>query len=57
MSFGIVYCANCKREVHQDGGNRSWRHCDDKTTICAGFSAEYVDNVKDIVGKWCGRDK
>ena len=34
MSYGIVICSKCKREVHQDGSEHSWRHCEDKTAIC-----------------------
>lgn len=56
MSTGLVICSLCNHEVHQDGPNHSWRHCDDKTPICEGAKAIYPNTSDEIVGKWCGRD-
>ena len=56
MSFGIVYCSKCKMEVHQDGPNQTWRHCEDKSPQCDGAVAAYPNNTNEIIGKWCGRD-
>lgn len=70
MSYGLVICGACKREVHQDGpselvphtfGNGSsevttWRHCEDKTPRCAGASSKYPESTVEIVGPFCGRD-
>jgi hypothetical protein len=56
MSTGLVICRKCFREVHQDGENRSWRHCEDKTPMCPGGSAIYPLSEKYIKGKWCGKD-
>lgn len=47
MSYGIVICSVCSRELHQ-GGNREiangWRHCEGNTPKCEGASAEYAVN-------------
>ena len=56
MSYGIVICSVCKREVHQDGPNHTWTHCEDKTPRCEKAHSSYPDNVGEIVGKWCGMD-
>lgn len=56
MSYGIVICSVCKSEVHQDGENHGWRHCEDKTPRCEGGSSGYPQSLSEIVGKWCGRD-
>jgi len=56
MSFGIVICGVCKREVHQDGENQSWRHCEDKTARCEGAYSTCPNDLEEIVGEWCGRD-
>lgn len=56
MSYGLVICSVCKREVHQDGPNQTWRHCEDKTPRCAGAVSAYPQTTNEIRGKWCGRD-
>ena len=59
MSYGIVVCSICKREMHQDGDNHTWRHCEDKTPRCVGAYLIYPRpyDLKNIVGKWCGCDE
>ena len=56
MSTGLVICSICKREVHQDGENHSWRHCEDKTLRCEGASSVYPKSKDEIMGKYCGCD-
>lgn len=56
MSTGLVICSVCLREVHQDGPDYSWRHCEDKSPRCEGARSTYPMTVADIVGVWCGRD-
>ena len=59
MSYGIVMCSICHREVHQDGprdNGNGWRHCEDRSIICTGGQASYPESVEQIKGKWCGRD-
>ena len=60
MSYGIVICSSCLRELHQDGdravGN-GWLHCEDKTPICVGGTADYPKSETEIRGAWCGRDR
>ncbi len=56
MSYGLVICGVCKREVHQDGPDHSWRHCEDKTPICFGATTPYPRDSKEIVGEFCGAD-
>jgi len=56
MSTGLVICSKCYREVHQDGENHSWRHCEDKTSRCEGASSIYPLSRSFIKGKYCGRD-
>lgn len=43
MSYGLVICSLCKREVHQDDENRSWQHCDDQTPLCVGAQGVYPE--------------
>jgi hypothetical protein len=63
VSYGLVICNQCKREVHQDGsptlpnGPNTWRHCEDKTPRCVGAVSIYPSARADIAGKWCGRDE
>ncbi len=57
MSAGLLICSICKREVHQDGENHSWRHCEDLTPICEQAGLEYPTTNSDIVGEYCGRDE
>lgn len=47
-------CSKCKREIHQDGPNRSWQHCPDKTPICQDADKVYVDG--NGIGVFCNRD-
>lgn len=56
MSTGLVVCSICHREIHQDGPDHSWRHCEDKTPRCEGASIEYPKTRGEIVGSWCGAD-
>lgn len=55
MSYGLVICSKCGREVHQDRV-RGWFHCEDNTPRCDGASAAYPGSPGEIVGKCCGRD-
>lgn len=61
MSTGITVCSVCKREAHQDGprewGTVTWRHCEDKTRLCAGAAVAYAPSESAIVGRWCGEDR
>ena len=57
MSTGIVICSECKREVHQDGENQTWRHCGDKTPRCEGAKSVYPKSRDEIEGKYCGVDE
>jgi len=54
MSYGVVICSLCKREVHLE--NRTWIHCEDGTALCNGANPIYPHTLADIRGKWCGRD-
>ncbi len=60
MSYGIVICSICFREVHQIGPQNSiekgWRHCEDKTPRCKGAQSVYPKDKSQIKGKWCGMD-
>jgi len=63
MSSGIVICSKCKHEVHQigwletkKGREHNWQHCDTRSPICAGATAEYPKTTGDIAGSWCGMD-
>lgn len=60
MSYGIVICSNCNRELHQDGDlniSNGWRHCEDGSRVCFDGSAIYPESENDIKGRWCGRDR
>ena len=56
MSWGLVICSKCKREVHQDGPGKTWRHCEDKTPRCEGASSDYPTSQAEIVGRACYMD-
>jgi hypothetical protein len=59
MSFGLVVCSVCKREVHQDRDNDKnlyWYHCDTKSRICHEGYPDYPRRKDDIKGDFCGRD-
>lgn len=56
MSYGLVICSECKREVHQDGPNNTWRHCEDKTPRCLNAMSVYPESTASIKGKFCGCD-
>jgi len=59
MSTGLVICSKCRREVHQDGPKeheKGWRHCEDKSSRCAGAQSDYPVSRTEIVGRWCGQD-
>ena len=55
MSTGMLICELCYREVHQDGPNHTWTHCEDQSPRCEGAGSvwPFMGHVK---GKWCGRD-
>lgn len=55
MSYGIMVCANCKREVHQD--KPGWYHCEDSTLICDEARPVYAESKEAIKGAYCGRDE
>lgn len=54
MSYGVVMCSKCQREVHQS--NTGWFHCDDKSDICVGADRPYARSPSDLKGEWCGVD-
>lgn len=59
MSYGIVVCAGCLRELHQDGPREvenGWRHCEDKSPRCPGALAAYPESRNEIIGRYCGKD-
>lgn len=59
MSYGLVICSKCQREIHQDGPKpieNGWRHCEDKSPRCEGASAVFPKTKAEIKGKWCGAD-
>ncbi len=57
MSYGLVICSVCKREVHQTSpGSNGWTHCEDSTPRCPGAVSAYPASDEEIVGKYCGRD-
>lgn len=56
MSYGLLICSECNREVHQDGPNQTWRHCETKTPMCANAMRLYPKSAADINGKFCGCD-
>lgn len=56
MSYGLVVCSYCNREIHQDGPDHTWRHCEDKTPRCIGAAGRYPATAGEIVGTWCGAD-
>lgn len=58
MSYGIVICSECKREVHQGSWmvDRAWVHCDDSTVICQSATAVYPKSKAEIKGHYCGKD-
>jgi hypothetical protein len=59
MSWGIVACSKCRREMHQNGpvvdDVATWLHCEDQSPACEGgrFCPEYEDEVR---GKFCQID-
>jgi hypothetical protein len=53
MSYGVVMCSKCNREVHQGNG---WYHCEDHEDICVGGQAVYPKSPDELKGKWCGTD-
>lgn len=55
MSYGLVVCDKCHREVHQDAV-RQWYHCEDATPICLLGTAVYPKSTAEIVGRYCGHD-
>ena len=56
MSYGMVICSACKREVHQ-AGDKSWFHCDDKTARCQTAVSIFPNDASEIIGKYCGSDE
>lgn len=68
MSYGLVICSSCRREVHQDGPNhptgptgrqlaKTWTHCEDKSPRCDGAVSVYPKQAQEIVGPVCCRDE
>jgi hypothetical protein len=57
MSWGIVICSKCHREVHRDLHSHAWYHCEDKTPRCKGASSIYPRSRRDIKGRDCWRDE
>lgn len=58
MSYGIVVCSKCRREIHQSGtplNQWAWVHCEDGSEQCAGGDRDYA-GYGEPLGKWCGRD-
>jgi hypothetical protein len=53
-SYGIMVCADCRREVHQLPAG--WIHCEDSTSICEGSKPVYPQSKEEIKGAYCGRD-
>ena len=71
MSYGLVICSTCRKEVHQDGPAltsragvsqqppATWRHCSrfhGWTPICEGAKAIYPASRIEIVGLFCQAD-
>jgi hypothetical protein len=59
MSYGLVICSACKREVHQSGDRniqRGWQHCEDKTPLCSEATTAYPRAKDEIAGAYCGMD-
>ena len=56
MSSGLVICSICKREVHQEGADHGWIHCQDQTPRCTLADSIYPDDYSQIVGPYCGKD-
>lgn len=54
MSYGIVICSQCDREVHQEV--TGWKHCEDGSPRCKGAVSAYPMSTDEILGKWCGKD-
>lgn len=71
MSYGLVICSKCKREVHQssitvnyrpnlDGTGTispKWYHCEDGSLICEGAMSKFPKSREEIVGKPCMKDE
>lgn len=62
MSYGLVICSVCKREVHArmisniNSSGDNWEHCEDKSPRCYGASSIYPKSKDEIVGIACGYD-
>lgn len=59
MSYGLVMCSECKREVHQTreaDDELVWKHCEDGTVMCYDGSAVYPQDRSEVKGRVCGRD-
>jgi len=62
MSYGLMICDVCKREVHQDGTKDPetqrfvWKHCNTGSWICKGASAIYPASRDEILAEFCGAD-
>lgn len=60
MSYGMVICSKCCREVHQDGPREvanGWTHCEDRTPRCDGAQSVYPSRERtEVKGKWCAAD-
>ncbi len=62
MSYGLVICSFCKREVHQDGtkdattGRHAWKHCNTGSWICHDAKAIHPQSRDEIMAEFCGAD-
>jgi hypothetical protein len=58
MSYGIVVCSKCNREIHQhtNAKSRQWYHCEDSTGMCDQADAIYPASMQQVKGNYCGKD-
>lgn len=64
MSWGVVACSVCRREVHQNGPEdpktrtHGWTHCEDGTPRCEGSVSAYLSQLSgEPVGRFCNIDQ
>lgn len=73
MSYGVVACSKCRREVHQNGPvvhhsscktptrcycPHGWTHCEDLSARCEGAESSYIGHLKgEPVGRFCSIDR
>lgn len=59
MSYGVVVCSHCHREVHQARDREQrlyWYHCQDRTRLCQDAQAAHAKSKSLIVGPACMAD-